>query len=210
MARVYTHMFTAVLISMIVSYFVCTSEYLIRFFFTGFIKWIIIFAPLFSLIGINYVLNNNPSKFVAQSLLYGFSALMGLSVSGIFNGYQIESIFTAFMGAAILFSTMSIYGYFTKQRLDSLGKFMVIGLISILIASIINIFIGSSLLQSVLSALSIIIFLGLTAYDTQRIQEMVSLDDNSGIIEVSGALTLYLNFINIILSLLQLFGYKKD
>jgi hypothetical protein len=113
------------------------------------------------------------------------------------------------MGASVLFGTMSFYGYFTKKNLDSLGKFMFVGLIAIIIASIINIFIGSSVMQMVISALAIVIFMGLTAYDTQQIREMVS-TDSSPAAEVLGALTLYLDFINIFLSLLQLFGDKKD
>jgi hypothetical protein len=114
------------------------------------------------------------------------------------------------MGAAVLFGVMSLYGYFTKSNLDSLGKFMFVGLIAIIIASIINIFIGSTVGAMVISALAIIIFLGLTAYDTQKIREMVSYDTDTGTAEVSGALTLYLDFINIFLSLLQLFGEKKE
>jgi len=123
--------------------------------------------------------------------------------------YTMSSIFSAFMGASVLFGTMSFYGYFTKKNLDSLGKFMFVGLIAIIIASIINIFIGSSVMQMVISALAIVIFMGLTAYDTQQIREMVS-TDSSPAAEVLGALTLYLDFINIFLSLLQLFGDKKD
>ena len=113
------------------------------------------------------------------------------------------------MSAAVLFGVMSFYGYFTKKDLDSVGKFMFVGLIAIIIASIINIFIGSSLFAMVISALAIIIFLGLTAYDTQKIREEVTYD-HSGIAEIRGALTLYLDFINIFLSLLQLFGGKKE
>ena len=113
------------------------------------------------------------------------------------------------MGASVLFGTMSFYGYFTKQSLDSLGKFMFIGLIAIVITSIINIFIGSSVIAMVVSALAIIIFLGLTAYDTQKIREMIT-DGDQDNVEVIGALSLYLDFINIFLSLLQLFGDKKE
>jgi FtsH-binding integral membrane protein len=120
------------------------------------------------------------------------------------------SIVSAFMGAAILFGTMSLYGYFTKRSLESLGQFMFIGLIAIFIASIVNIFIGSSVMAMVISALAIIIFLGLTAYDTQQIREMLMIEDeNSGTQEVIGALTLYLDFVNIFLNLLNLFGDRK-
>ena len=134
---------------------------------------------------------------------------MGLSFAVIFAVYTMSSIFSAFMGASVLFGTMSVYGYFTKKDLDSLGKFMIVGLIAIIIASIINIFIGSSVMQMIISALAIVIFMGLTAYDTQQIREMVS-TDSSPAAEVLGALTLYLDFINIFLSLLQLYGDKKD
>jgi len=194
---------------MFVSYFVGTSPELLQFFFTGFLKWIVIFAPLVAIFGVAMVLGNNPSKGVAQLCLHGFAALMGLSFATIFAVFTMGSIVSAFMGAAILFGVMSGYGYFTKQSLDSLGKFMFVGLIAIVIASIVNIFIGSTVMQMVISALAIVIFMGLTAYDTQKIREEVSVD-NDGIAEVRGALTLYLDFINIFLSLLQLFGDKKD
>jgi FtsH-binding integral membrane protein len=209
MGRVYGHMSLAVLVSMIVSYFVGTSPELLQFFFTGVMKWIVIFAPLVAIFGVSMVLSNNPSKGVAQLCLHGFAALMGLSFATIFAIYTMGSIVSAFMGAAILFGVMSGYGYFTKQSLDSVGKFCFVGLIAIVIASIINIFIGSTVMQMIISALAIIIFLGLTAYDTQQIREEVSVE-NDGIAEIRGALTLYMDFINIFINLLQLFGSKND
>jgi FtsH-binding integral membrane protein len=208
MGRVYGHMSLAVLVSMIVSYFVGTSPELLQFFFTGVMKWIVIFAPLVAIFGVSMVLSNNPSKQVAQLCLHGFAALMGLSFATIFAIFTMGSIVSAFMGAAILFGTMSFYGYFTKRSLESLGQFMFIGLIAIVIASIVNIFIGSSVMAMVISALAIIIFLGLTAYDTQQIREMVSIDSDPAT-EVTGALTLYMDFINLFINLLQLFGDRK-
>ena len=208
MGRVYGHMSLAVIVSMLVSYFVGTSPELLQFFFTGVLKWIVIFAPLAAIFGIAMVLGNNPSKGVAQLCLHGFAALMGLSFATIFAVFTMGSIVSAFMGAAILFAVMSGYGYFTKQNLDSLGKFMFVGLIAIIIASIVNIFIGSSVMAMVISALAIIIFLGLTAYDTQKIREELSVD-TSPAAEVSGALTLYMDFINLFINLLQLFGDRK-
>jgi FtsH-binding integral membrane protein len=209
MGRVYGHMSLAVVVSMLVSYFVGTSPELLQFFFTGIMKWIVIFAPLAAIFGVSYVLGNNPTKQVAQLCLHGFAALMGLSFAMIFAVFTMGSIVSAFMGGAILFGIMSGYGYFTKQSLDSMGKFMLVGLIAIVIASIVNIFIGSTVMQMVISALAIIIFLGLTAYDTQQIREMVSVD-TSPAVEVSGALTLYMDFINLFLNLLQLFGGRRD
>lgn len=209
MARVYKHMGVAILVSMLVSYFVGTTPALLTFFFTGVMKWIVIFAPLVAIFGISYVLANNPSKTVAQLLLYGFAALMGLSFATIFAVFKMSSIASAFMGAAILFGVMSFYGYFTKKSLDSWGKFLFVGLIAVVLASIVNVFLGNSLFAMVISAIAIIVFTGLTAYDTQKIREMVSYDTDSGVQEVQGALTLYLDFINIFLALLQLFGDRK-
>jgi FtsH-binding integral membrane protein len=193
---------------MIVSYFVGTSPELLQFFFTGVMKWIVIFAPLVAIFGVAMVLGNEPTKGVAQLCLHGFAALMGLSFAMIFAIFTMGSIVSAFMGAAILFGTMSFYGYFTKRSLDSLGQFMIVGLIAIVIASIVNIFIGSSVMAMVISALAIIIFLGLTAYDTQKIREELSIDTTPSA-EVRGALTLYMDFINLFINLLQLFGDRK-
>jgi FtsH-binding integral membrane protein len=211
MGRVYGHMSLAVIVSMIVSYWVGTTPELLEFFFTGVLKWIVIFAPLAAIFGVSYVLGNNPSKGVAQLCLHGFAALMGLSFAMIFAIFTMGSIVSAFMGAAILFAVMSGYGYFTKQSLDSLGKFMFVGLIAIIIASIVNIFIGSTVMQMVISALAIIIFLGLTAYDTQKIREELSVEaSDTAVAEIRGALTLYMDFINLFLNLLQLFGDRKS
>jgi FtsH-binding integral membrane protein len=210
MANVYKHMSLAVLTSMMVSYFVGTSPELLQFFFTGVMKWIVIFSPLVAIFGVSMILGNNPSKGVAQLCLHGFAALMGLSFATIFAAFTMGSIVSAFMGAAILFGTMSLYGYFTKRSLESLGQFMFIGLIAIFIASIVNIFIGSSVMAMVISTLAIIIFLGLTAYDTQQIREMLMIEDGNSVTqEVIGALILYLDFVNIFLNLLNLFGDRK-
>jgi FtsH-binding integral membrane protein len=209
MGRVYGHMSVAVLVSMLISYWVGTTPELLQFFFTGVLKWIVIFAPLAAIFGVSYVLANNPTKSTAQLCLHGFAALMGLSFSMIFAVFTMGSIVSAFMGAAILFGVMSGYGYFTKRSLDSMGKFMFVGLIAIIIASIVNIFIGSTVMQMVISALAIIIFLGLTAYDTQKIREELSVQTSDSA-EVRGALTLYMDFINLFLNLLQLFGGRKE
>ena len=209
MTRVYGHMSLAVLVSMIVSYFVGSSPALLAFFFTGVMKWIVIFAPLVAILAFAFA-SDNFSKQGLQLFLHGFAALMGLSMATIFAVFTMGSIVSAFMGAAILFGTMTFYGYFTKTNLDSMGKFMIVGLIAIVIASIVNIFIGSTVMQMVISALAIIIFLGLTAYDTQKIREVVSVGGDTGREEVIGALTLYMDFINLFINLLQLFGVKKD
>jgi FtsH-binding integral membrane protein len=208
MLGVYNNMFLAVANSMIVSLLVASSPGLMQFLFTGAMKWIVIFAPLLMIFALGYGMQKM-SRSQAHLALHGFAALMGVSFATIFVVFNIGSIVGAFMAAAVLFATMSMYGYFTKQSLDSIGQFMFVGLIAIVIASVINIFVGSSVAQMVISALAIVIFLGLTAYDTQKIRELLSVDHN-GNTEVVGALTLYLDFINLFLNLLQLFGGRKE
>ena len=208
MNRVYGHMSIAVLISMAVSYFVGTSPELLQFFFTGILKWVVIFAPLAAILVMSFA-SANFSKSGLQLFLYAFAGLMGLSFATIFAVYTMGSIFTAFMGAGVLFGTMSLYGYFTKKDLTSMGQLMFVGLIAIIIASVVNIFIGSTVMQMVISAIAIIVFLGLTAYDTQKIREIVSIGGDTSKQEVMGALTLYLDFINLFIHLLQLFGNRK-
>lgn len=207
MAGVYKNMGLAVVISMAVSYIVSNSPALMALLFGTALKWVVMFAPLVAVLAIGFTMHKM-SKPVAYAMLFGFAALMGLSMATIFAVYTSMSIVTAFMGAAVLFGVMSFYGYFTKKDLDSIGKWLFVGLIAIVIASIINIFIGSTVAQMVISALAIVIFMGLTAYDTQTIRDQLAYD-NEGNVEVSGALSLYLNFINIFISLLQLFGDRE-
>jgi len=134
MAGVYKNMGLAVIVSMLVSHFVGTNAALMTFFFTGAMKWLVIFAPLVLVFGISFALEK-VSKSVAYFLLYGFAALMGLSFATIFVVYNMGSIVTAFMGAAVLFGVMSFYGYFTKKDLSELGSLLFVGLIAIIIAN---------------------------------------------------------------------------
>jgi FtsH-binding integral membrane protein len=208
MVRVYNYMFLAVMISMVTAFAVSTSAGLMAFLFTGAVKWLVIFAPLVAVFAIAF-LQDRMTLNQLRLTLYGFAGLMGVSMATIFVVFTMGSIVSAFMGAAVLFGTMSFYGYFTKRNLDSVGRFMFVGLIAIIIASVVNIFIGSSVMQMVISAIAIIVFLGLTAYDTQKIREQVSYS-NDGRAEVMGALTLYMDFINLFIHLLQLFGSRKE
>jgi FtsH-binding integral membrane protein len=208
MGRVYNQMSLAVINSMGVSFLVSTSPPLMQLLFATPLKWLVIFAPLAAILAITF-LQDKMDKTQATFALHGFAALMGLSFATIFVIYTIGSIVSAFFGASILFVCMSVYGYFTKRSLESFGQFLFIGLIAIIIASIVNIFVGSTVVQMVISAIAVLIFTGLTAYDTQKIREMISVE-NDGKCEILGALTLYLDFINIFLSLLQLFGDRKE
>lgn len=209
MGRVYGYMGLATLVSMVVSFFVGTDPELVKFFFTGVMHWVVILAPLVAVFFLVPFIGANPPKGAAIAALMGFAALMGLSFAVIFAVYTMSSIFSAFMGASVLFGTMSLYGYFTKKDLSGIGQMLFVALIAIIIASIINMFIGSTAFQMAISAIAILIFLGFTAYDTQQIREMVTVESDTAV-EVLGALTLYLDFINLFLNLLQLFGDKKD
>lgn len=209
MVRVYGNMFAAVVISMIASWAVSTNPALMQFLFTGVMKWIVIFSPLVAILVLSFGIQKLTTG-QAFAALYGFAALMGVSFATVFVVFTTASIITAFMGAAVLFGSLSLYGYFTKRDLTSIGQFMFIGLIAIIIASVVNIFIGSSTMSMVVSAIAIIVFLGLTAYDTQRIREMVSVEGTTQNAEILGALSLYLNFINLFIHLLQLFGNRNE
>lgn len=210
MGRVYFHMMLAVLTSMIVSYWVGTTPALVQLFFTGWTKWLVIFAPLAAVFVVTVAINAEPPRPVAVGLLHGFAAVMGLSFATIFAVFAMPSIVGAFMSAAVLFGIMSLWGYFTKQSLDSWGRYLIIGLIAIVVVSLINVFLGSTMLQTLISAVAVVLFMALTAYDSQQIRQMVSTERHAGTAEILGALSLYLNFINIFLSLLQLFGDKKE
>jgi uncharacterized protein len=209
MLAVYGHMALAVITSMVVSALIGYNHDAMALLFGTPLKWVVMFAPLVAIIGIGFALANDPPKSVALAMLHGFAAIMGVSFSSIFVVFTLGSIWSAFAGAAILFGTMTFYGYFTKRSLDSLGQFFFVGLIAVIIASLVNIWLQNSVMQMVISALAVIIFTGLTAYDTQKIREEVSYETETGTAEIRGAITLYLDFINIFLSLLQLFGDRK-
>jgi FtsH-binding integral membrane protein len=147
-----------------------------------------------------------------ETLLLAFAAAMGISLSSIFIIYKMGSIAQVFFITAATFGSASLYGYTTKKDLTSFGSFLIMGVIGIVIASVVNIFLASSVLTFVVSILAVLIFTGLTAYDTQQLKAVF--DNTSGEERekagVVGALSLYLNFINIFVALIQLIGEKKD
>ena len=137
---------------------------------------------------------------------------MGVSLSSILLVYTGESVVRVFFITAASFSALSIYGYTTKQNLSGLGSFLIMGLVGLIIASIVNIFLASSFMQFIISIVGVLIFAGLTAYDTQRIKLMYMASDSKGVAlkkSVMGALSLYLNFLNMFLMLLTLFGNRE-
>lgn len=209
MGRVYGYMGLATFISMLVSYVVGNDAALMQTLFTGWMLWVVMLAPLAFIFIVPVMINAGIGRLGGVLVLCTFAALMGLSTSVFFAVYTLGSIVSAFAGASVLFGVMAFYGYFTKQDLDNLGKYMFMALIAIIIVSVINIFIGSTVMQMFISAIAVIVFMGLTAYDSQTIREQL-MNGNDDAVEIMGALTLYLDFINLFINLLQLFGVKKD
>ena len=175
------------------------------------LKWLVMLAPL----GIVFYMSfgiNKMSAAKAQTTFWIFAALMGLSLSSILLVYTGMSITRVFFICSATFGAMSIYGYTTKRDLTKLGSFLMMGLIGIIIASIVNIFMKSSMMYFAISIIGVLIFVGLTAYDTQKIKNMYAASDSGELMgkkAVMGALTLYLDFINLFIMLLRLFGQRR-
>ncbi len=179
-------------------------------FFSGW-KWLVMLAPLGIVFYMSFGIKNMSSS-KAQTVFWIFASLMGLSLSWILLVYTGQSVARVFFITSATFGTMSIYGYTTKRDLTKLGSFLFMGLIGIIIASLVNIFLKSSMMYFVISILGVLIFVGLTAYDTQKIKNMYSVTDSGELIgkkAVMGALTLYLDFINLFIMLLRLFGQRR-
>jgi len=175
------------------------------------LMWIVMLAPLGVVIYMSFGIKKM-SVTKAQGTFWVFAALMGASLSSIFLVYTGASITRVFFITAGTFGAMSIYGYTTKRDLTKLGSFLMMGLIGIIIASIVNMFMKSTMMYYVISILGVLIFVGLTAYDTQKIKNMYLVSDSGEIMgkkAVMGALTLYLDFINLFIMLLRLFGQRR-
>ena len=179
--------------------------------YTGPMMWIVALAPLGVVLYMSFGIRNMSAS-RAQTMFWVFAFLMGLSLSTIFLTYTQASIARVFFITASTFGAMSIYGYTTKRDLTGMGSFLFMGLIGIIIASIVNIFMQSSMMYFVISVLGVLIFVGLTAYDTQKIKNMYMAYDSGEVVAkkaIMGALTLYLDFINLFIMLLRLFGARR-
>ena len=175
------------------------------------LRWVVMLAPL----GMVFFLSariNKMSVSGAQTAFWVFAGLMGLSLSSIFLVYTTASIVQTFFITATAFGALSLYGYTTKRDLSAMGSFLFMGLIGLIIASLVNLFLASSALQFAISAIGVLVFAGLTAYDTQKIKEMYWEGDDvlvAGRKAIMGALTLYLDFINLFMFLLQFLGNRE-
>ena len=220
MLSVYNYMMSGVLLTGVVALLFAKSGAINTLFTEGangrvgvsLLGWIVMLAPL----GIVMVMSfgqRSLSTPAMQALYWVYATLMGLSLSTIFLTYTDTSIAQVFFGTAAGFAGLSLWGYTTKRDLSGFGTFLIMGLVGLIVASIVNLFIGSGPLSLAISVIGVLLFAGLTAYDTQKIKSMyayVEGTDLRGKAVVMGALTLYLDFINMFLFLLRLFGSQRN
>ena len=219
MLRVYNYMAIGLGITGVVAFFVFQAAFdasgaptaLGMFMFASPFKWVVIFAPLAAVMFLSFRINSM-SVATAQLSFWVYAALVGASLASLGAVYAHESIARVFFITAVSFGGLSLWGYTTKRDLTGVGSFLMMGLIGLIVASIVNIFLASSAMQFIISVVGVLVFAGLTAYDTQKIKEMYfEADDHAtaGRKAVMGALALYLDFINLFLMLLQLFGRRE-
>jgi FtsH-binding integral membrane protein len=211
MLRVYNYMGLGLVLTGIVAYIVGTTPALYVPIFQSPLKWVVMLAPLAFVLFFSFRIDRMSAS-SAQMLFWAFCGVMGLSLASIFLVFTGTSIARTFFIAATMFGATSLYGYTTKADLSRFGSFLIMGLIGVVIASIVNIFLGSSALQFAISVIGILVFVGLTAWDTQTIKEQYasSLDGESQQkLAVFGAFSLYLNFVNIFQLLLNFTGERE-
>jgi hypothetical protein len=183
-----------------------------RLMFTSPLRWVVILAPLAFVFFLAFRIDRL-SVAAAQTLFWVYAALVGLSLSVLFLVFTGESIVRTFFITAAAFGALSLYGYTTQRDLSGFGSFLIMGLFGIIIASLVNIFLASTMMQWIISVVGVLVFSGLTAYDTQRIKEMYFAGDAevvAGRKAIMGALSLYLDFVNLFVMLLQLFGNRNN
>ena len=211
MLQVYNYMASGLALTGIVAYFVGNSPAMMQVIFGTPLQWVVMLAPLAFILVLSFGIHKLSAR-AAQAVFWVYAAVMGLSIASIFMVFTGASVARVFFITAGAFAGLSLYGYTTKRDLAPFGTFLLIGLFGIIIASIVNIFVASSALQFVISVVGVLVFAGLTAYDTQAIKDMYNdMDDREiyGKKAIMGALTLYLDFVNMFMLLMQLFGDRK-
>ncbi|MEI8395003.1 MAG: Bax inhibitor-1/YccA family protein [Rhodospirillaceae bacterium] len=211
MLRVYNFMMVGLVVTGGVALATSTSHDLMMLLFATPLKWVVMLAPLAFVMVLSFGINRLSAS-TAQMVFWAYCAAMGLSMATIFVVFTGTSVARVFFITAGMFAAMSLWGYTTKRDLTGMGSFMMMGVFGIVIAGFANIFIGSSALQFAISVIGVLVFTGLTAYDTQSIKEMYTENAGSeavGKLAIMGALTLYLDFVNIFMSLLQLMGDRE-
>ena len=212
MLRVYNYMGLGLVMTGLVAFIVGTTPALYVPIFSTPLKWVVMLAPLAFVLFFSFRMQSMSAS-GAQTLFWAFCALMGLSLASIFLVFTGTSIARTFFIAAAMFGATSLYGYTTKRDLSQFGSFLIMGLIGVVIASLVNLFLASSALQFAISVIGIVIFVGLTAWDTQSIKEQYveNFDaESKQKLAVFGAFSLYLNFINIFQLLLNFTGQREE
>jgi uncharacterized protein len=212
MLRVYNYMGIGLVVTGLVAFFVASTPALYVPLFQTPLKWAVMLAPLAFVFFFSFRMHAMTAA-GAQMAFWAFCAVMGLSLASVFLVFTGTSIARTFFITATMFGATSLYGYTTKRDLSKFGSFLIMGLIGVVIASLVNIFVGSSLLQFAISIIGVLVFTGLTAYDTQSIKEQYSEgygQEASSKMAVFGALSLYLNFVNIFQLLLSLTGQREE
>lgn len=209
MLSIYNYMASGVLLSGVVALLFASSGLAAQVMMTP-LRWLIILAPLGFVMGMSFGANRMRTS-TLQAMFWGFAVAMGLSMSTIFLVYTGASIATTFFATAAAFAGLSLVGYTTKKDLSGMGSFLIMGVVGILVAMLINLFVQSSALQLGISVLGVLIFAGLTAYDTQRLKQQyfaLAGTEFAGKAIVLGALSLYLDFINMFQFLLAFTGQR--
>jgi uncharacterized protein len=211
MQKVFGLMGLGTAITGLVAFFTAQSPTLLNLVYGTPLRWVVFLAPLGFVLALSFGIQRMRAS-TAQLVFWAFAGVMGLSLASIFLVYTGQSIVTTFFVSSATFFAMALYGYTTKRDLTGWGSFLFMGLIGLIIASVVNLFVGSTALQFAISAIGVLIFTGLTAYDTQKIKEMYWAGDDSetgGKKAIMGALTLYLDFINLFLMLLRFIGDRR-
>lgn len=211
MLRVYNYMASGLALTGIVAYSVASSQTAMQMIFGSGLFWLVALSPLAFILVLSFGINKMQAS-TAQIVFWVFSAVMGLSLASIFIVYTQTSIARVFFITAGTFAGMSLYGYTTKRDLTGVGSFLFMGLIGIIIASLVNLFLQSTALHFVISVIGVLVFVGLTAYDTQKIKLMYLESDAAETATkkaIMGAVTLYLDFVNLFMMLLHLFGQRR-
>ena len=211
MLRVYNYMGVGLVVTGLVAFMISSTPALYVPIFSSPLKWVVMLAPLAFVMLFSFKMQTM-SAASAQAMFWAFCAVMGLSLASVFLVFTGTSIARTFFIAATMFGATSLYGYTTRRDLTQFSSFLIMGLIGVVIASIVNIFLGSTALQFAISVIGVIVFVGLTAYDTQQIKESYFAYDDGQIAgkkAIMGALRLYLDFLNLFIMLLQLFGDRR-
>jgi len=211
MLRVYNYMGAGLLITGMIAFIVGSTPALYVPIFSTPLKWVVMLAPLAFVFFFTFRIQTM-STATAQITFWAFCAVMGLSLASVFLVFTGASIARTFFIAATMFGATSLYGYVTKRDLAQFGSFLIMGLIGVMIASVVNIFLGSSMLQFAVSVIGIVVFVGLTAWDTQNIKQQYSENvdqESQQKMAVFGALSLFLNFVNIFQLLLNFTGERE-